>query len=717
MKAKKSDINNTKSKINDLRETIRRHDYRYYVMDQPEISDNEYDKLMSELKQLETAHPELITPDSPTQRVSGELLKEFKPVRHAKPMLSLDNTYSVDEILAWSERVNKTLRNTKFQYVVEPKIDGLSCALTYINGILTTAATRGDGETGEDVTLNVKTIRSVPLKLQSETSKKTAEKDHVVAGLALPSRRASSATTIQNLNISTVFKVPTKIELRGEVYINKHDFVELNTKLSNIDEPTFVNPRNAAAGSLRQKSPKITAQRPLSIQIHSFGVLEDTKLKLDNHTKFLETCRNWGLKIVEHHKLCTTIDKVVEYCTYWQEHRDELPYEIDGMVLKINSFDDQQKLGETMKSPRWAIAYKFPARQGTTVIYDIRFQVGRTGIITPVAKLNPVQVGGVTISNATLHNFDEIKRLDVRTGDTVLVERAGDVIPKIVKVIESKRTEKEKNVKLPTLCPECNGVIIKEKEDEVAYRCINPSCPAQIEQSIIHFAKREAMDIEGLGDVVAKQLVERGIVKNIADIYYLKKPDIRTLELFGEKKADNLISAIEQSKSRTLSRLLFGLGIRHVGEKVASTLAKKFGHIDNIAKATQEELSNIPEIGPVIASSVTNFFNAKHTAILIERLKHAGVKVDEPIIEKKSFDTPFTGKTVVFTGELQHYSRKDAEELVKTLGGNPTSAVSKKTDYVVVGDNPGSKFEKAKQLGIKILSEKDFVDLCKKIDV
>ncbi|MFA5858983.1 MAG: NAD-dependent DNA ligase LigA [Elusimicrobiota bacterium] len=661
-----------------LRKKIRAADHKYYILDQPDISDKEYDALLEELRSQETKYPQFLTLDSPTQRVSGGVSQEFKPVTHAKGMLSLDNTYNIDEIRAWFTRVKNGLpANTNPVFVIEHKIDGLSCALTYESGKLFSAATRGDGVTGEDVTLNLKTVRSVPL---------------VLSGSQTP--------------------VPEgKLELRGEVYINKKEFLGINEQLKNQgDTQLFANPRNAAAGSLRQKNPEVTAQRKLRIQVHSFGNIEDSKCNPASHTEFLRMCTSWGLKVVDDYKICKTVEDIEKQCLYWQEHRDELPYEIDGMVIKIDDFTQRGILGETMKSPRWAVAYKFPAKQGTTVLNDVKFQVGRTGIITPVAKLSPIKVGGVTISNATLHNFDEIKRLGIKIGDKVLIERAGDVIPKVIKTLGngSKNTQK---IVIPSKCPECNGVIVKEKEEEVAYRCINPSCPAQIEARVIHFAKREAMDIEGFGDAVAVQLVRKGTVKTLADIYYLKKQDFLMLDLFAEKKAENIVNAITQSKTQPLSRLLFGLGVRHVGEKVAQVLAERYGNMERLTAALPEELSAIPDIGPVIAGTLCAFFSAPENIVLINKLRTAGLRMDEPKKVVSATETLFTGKTVVFTGELTKFSRTDAEDIIKQLGGKAVSSVSKKTDYVVVGDNPGGKYEKAKLLGVKILTEEEFVKL------
>jgi len=674
MKPASPSLEQIKKEIEKLREEIRYHDYRYYILNEPEISDGEYDKLMQRLKELEAQYPQFVTPDSPTQRVSGGVSTEFKPVRHLKPMLSLDNTYSTEEVLAWDERVRKLLpRNAKIRYVIEPKIDGLSCCLRYEDGVLVLGATRGDGEVGEDVTLNVKTIRSIPLKLLGKPG-----------------------------------EVPRLLEVRGEVYMRKEDFYKLNEELKKKGgEKIFANPRNAASGSLRQKDPRVTAQRKLDFYVHSLGIIEGGE-KVSTHEEFLKYCSKLGLKVVEPVKFVDDIKDVVEYCKEWEAKRDTLSYEIDGMVIKINSFEQQEMAGATLKSPRWAIAYKFPARQATTVVKNIIVQVGRTGVITPVAEFEPTECGGVVISRATLHNFDEIRRLGVKVGDTVVIERAGEVIPKVVKVVKDGGG---KPFKVPTKCPSCGGDIVKEKEEEVAYRCINPSCPAQLINGLIHFAKREAMNIEGLGEAVVEQLVNRGMVKDFADIYFLKKEDLLQLELFADKKAENLLKSIENSKSVPLSKLLYGLGIRHVGEKASLVIAKKFKTMDRLMDATREELLTIDEVGPVMAESIVQFFKQEGTKKLIEKLKKAGVNMKEELVEAKPEEQILAGKIVVFTGELESYTRSEAEELVYKLGGIPASSVSKKTSFVVVGKNPGSKYEKAKELGVRILTEEEFLKL------
>jgi DNA ligase (NAD+) len=529
--------------------------------------------------------------------------------------------------------------------------------------------------------LNVKTIKSVPLVLESKN-----------------------------------VEVPKFLEVRGEVIMFKKDFEKLNKELQAKGETTFANPRNAASGSLRQKDPKITAQRPLRFYVHSYGKIEGGP-KIEKDDEFLEYCKKFSLPVIQHYKVLKTIDEVVKYCLEWQQKRDSLEYDIDGMVIKVNQLKYREKIGSTLKSPRWAIAYKFPARQATTIIKNVVMQVGRTGIITPVAELEPVECGGVIISRATLHNFDEIKRLGVKIGDTVLVERAGEVIPKIVKVIESKRTGKEKEIEVPKKCPVCGSNVVKE-EGEVAYRCPNSSCPAQVINSIIHFAKREAMDIEGLGESVAELLVERKLVKKLSDIYFLTKPQLLTLPLFKEKKATNLLTAIENSKKRPLSRLLYGLGIRHVGEKAAYVLAQRFKTMDRLMKASIAELQSIPEVGPVMARSIKEFFENKFTKEIIEDFKKAGVNMVETTSEEeKKFKQIFANMTVVFTGELDSMTRSKAEELVRQLGGNPSSSVSRSTSLVVVGRNPGSKYQKAKEYGVKMIDEQEFLKMLKEAGV
>jgi DNA ligase (NAD+) len=554
--------------------------------------------------------------------------------------------------------------------VVELKIDGVSANITYSKGKLLVAATRGDGETGEDITANIKTIRAIPLVLLTK-------------------------------------KIPEFIEIRGEVYMDKTDFNLLNKEKEKAGEVLFANPRNAASGSLKLLDTNIVAKRRLNFFAHSLG--EHKALEVSTQWDFLNMLKDWGVRVNPHSKLCKTLDEVIGYCRAWQDKRSKISYDIDGMVIKINSLSQQAKLGFTLKSPRWSVAYKFPAQQATTTLKDITLQVGRTGVITPVAELKPVECAGVVISRATLHNFDEIGRLGVKIGDRVVLERAGEVIPKIVKVVESVRTGKERAFKVPKACPACGDKITKEKEEEVAYRCINLSCPAQIERSLVHFASRTAMDIEGLGESAVAQLVSKGLVKDFADIYSLKKEDLLKLELFKDKKAENLLSAIEKSKRQSLSRLIYGLGIRHVGEKAAYVLAHRFRSIGSLLEARLEDLDAIYEVGRVMAEAIVDFFKQDSTNRLIKRLKDAGLNMAESAASVKK--SVLTGKTIVFTGELKEFSRTQAEALTREFGGNVSSSVSKNTDFVVAGVNPGSKYDKARKLGIKIIDEKQFREM------
>ncbi|MDP3142409.1 MAG: NAD-dependent DNA ligase LigA, partial [Candidatus Omnitrophota bacterium] len=601
-----------KIKIEKLREVIRYHDYRYYILSQPEISDKEYDYLMRQLVALEKQFPELRASDSPTQRVGGEVQERFKAVAHRVRMLSLDNTYSFKELKDWDKRAQKGLGAAKAQYVVELKIDGVSAALIYENGLFKSGATRGDGAIGEDITENLKTIRAIPLKLFG--------KGH-----------------------------PGFLDVRGEIYMETAELLTINKEREKEGEDLFVNPRNAASGSLKLLDPALTAKRRLNCFIHSFGVMEGDN-KFTTHWDFLSQAKAWGLRVNPNSRLCQNWDGVIEYCQKWQGKLRELPYQIDGIVIKVNSLAQQQRLGFTSKSPRWAVAYKFPAQQATTRLQDIQVQVGRTGVLTPVAILKPVECAGVTITHSTLHNFDEIKRLDIRIGDRVILERAGEVIPHIIKVVTSVRTGNEKIFKIPQKCPECDGKITKEKEEDVAYRCINPLCPKQFERGLLHFSSRAAMDIEGLGESVIQQLIKEKMVGDFADILLLKKEDLLKLELFADKKAANLIQAIAKSKEQPLFRLLFGLGIRHIGEKAAFVLADRFHSLDNLIQAKKEDFDSIPEIGEVMAESIFQFFKQAEIKKLMVKLKEAGLNLIEPQRDIKN--SRLSSKTFVFTGEL-----------------------------------------------------------------
>ena len=650
-----------------LRAEILGHDRRYYLLDAPTVSDAEYDRLMARLKELEAAHPELASLDSPTRRVSGGVGSDFKPVRHAVPMLSLDNAYEESAIRAWDERVRKNLPPGEApSYLVEPKIDGLSCALTYEDGALVRAATRGDGETGEDVTANARTIRAIPLRL--------------AAG------------------------APKRLELRGEVYMPFAVFAAVNEGEKRAGREPFVNPRNCAAGSLRQKDPAITAARGLRFTAHSYGVWEGGEPS--SHSEFLKRCEELGIRASSYRR-CATIDEVVSYYSEFRESlMPKLAYAVDGLVVKVDSFVQQKRLGFTARSPRWGMAFKYPAQQATSKLVGVEYSVGRTGVITPVAKVEPVFCAGVTISSVTLHNFEEIERLGLKIGDRVLIERAGEVIPKVVKVVQKGR--KRGAVAPPAKCPSCGEPVARE-EGLVAWRCDNPSCPAQLRRTLEHFASRPAMDIVGMGDAAVDQLAARGLVRDVADVYALKKEQLLELELFADKKADNLLAQIESSKERRLDRVINALGIRHVGEKTAEILAERLD-IDALLAASAADFSAVPDVGPIVARSLHEFFSSREGSGLIARLRRAGVKMPKP--ERKiTAGAPFAGMTFVFTGELTGFTREEAEEKVKSLGGKASGSVSAKTAYLVAGEAAGSKLKKAQSLGVKILTETQFREL------
>ena len=659
-----------RGEIEALRAEIRLHERLYYVSDSPEISDGQFDELMGRLKALEAAHPEFDSDDSPTRRVGGERSNTFAPVPHRITMLSLDNCYSPEEFLEWYARVKKGLKDEPFEMVVETKIDGLSCSIEYEKGRLVRASTRGDGETGEDVTLNVRAIRSVPIKL----------------GLSNP---------------------PAVYEARGEVYMDKKDFELLREAALSAGEEPFVNPRNAAAGSLRQKDPKVTLKRRLKFISHSYGYLEGMA-EPDSHWEYLNICRGLGFNIstLGGHP-CRSAEEVLEFYRKFESERFNLPFEIDGLVIKVDSLRQRRLLGNTAKSPRWAIAFKYPAQQATTTLNKVSFSIGRTGVITPVAELEPVKCAGVTISSATLHNFDEIARLGLKTGDRVVIERAGEVIPKVVKAVTAARTGAETDIVPPAACPSCGSEVFRD-EEEVALRCVNPSCPAQFERALLHFASRDAMDIEGLGVSSGAQLLAKGLIKTFPDVYRLKKEGLLGLDLFKDKKADNLLSEINKSKEQPLSRLIFALGIRHIGEKNARVLAGHFLTMDAFMAAGEAELAKIPDIGPVIAEAVAEFFKSDTTRAMIGELKALGLRMDEPA---RSGGGPLEGRTFVFTGELSSLTRGEAQALVRELGGKETSSVSAKTSYVVAGSEPGSKYARALKLGVTVLSEGDFLKL------
>jgi len=658
-----------KRRVEELRELIHYHDYKYYVENNPEISDYEYDQLMRELKELEERYPSLRSPTSPTQRVGGEPVEGFPTVEHRIPMLSLDNTYSEEEIREFEARLHRELPGEKFEYVVELKIDGVSIALIYEEGVFARGATRGDGRRGDEVTSNLRTVRAIPLKLRK--------------------------------------KVPGTVEVRGEVYMTLSGFREVNKEREEAGESLFANPRNAAAGSLKLLDPKITSRRPLDSFI--YNLTESISVRIPStHFESLQLLKEWGFKVNPHIKLCKDIQEVIDWCNVWLKKKDSLDYEVDGMVIKVNSISQQMRLGFTSKSPRWAIAYKFPAKQATTKIRDIIVQVGRTGALTPVAILEPTPLAGSTISRATLHNEDEIRRKDIRIGDTVILEKGGDVIPEVVKVVEGKRTGKERKFFIPRRCPVCGAEVVR-LEDEAVARCIGSSCPAQLKERIAHYARRTAMDIEGLGDKLINQLVDKGLVHDIADLYKLDLTTLSSLERMGKKSAQNLLSRIERSKSQSLDRLIFALGIRYVGARGARILSEHFSSMDELAEATQEELEAISEIGPRTAQSIVLFFKEEKNRKLLEKLRKLGVQMGK--VEEKKEGGPLAGNKFVFTGSLERYSRDEAKELVERLGARVVSSVSKKVDYVVVGEDPGSKYEKAKTLGVKTLNEEEFREL------
>jgi DNA ligase (NAD+) len=656
-----------------LRTSIRRHDHLYYVLAEPEITDAEYDRLLRELKQLEERFPVLVTPDSPTQRVGGEPLETFATVRHRVPMLSLGNAYSAEELEAFDERVRKGLEDEAYEYVVELKVDGVAVSLRYEKGRFVQGSTRGDGVRGDDISANLRTVRSIPLSFIAKD----------------PSLRT--------------------LEARGEIYLPRKGFDRLNEEREREGEPLFANPRNAAAGSLKLLDPSLVANRPLDIFI--YGVAESPGGRYRTHYETLMALKQAGLRVNPHVRRCRTLEEAVRYCNEWEAKRDSLDYDIDGIVLKVNRFDQQLKLGQTAKEPRWAVAYKFPAREAVTTLNNIVLRVGRTGAVTPTAELEPVNLSGTTVSRATLHNADEIQRKDIRIGDTVVIEKGGEIIPKVVRVVTEKRTGKEKPFRMPEACPTCGGKLRRD-EEEVAWRCENVACPAQLKRTLEHFAGRGAMDIEGLGTVMVESLVDQGLVKDYGDLYSLKMKDLLALERMGEKSASNLLAGIEASKERPYERVLFALGIRHVGLTAARLLAERFPSLDELSRATPEEIDEIPGVGTTIAQSLADFLSRKSNLAVIAKLREAGVRMKA---EKEGAGKPkkLAGKTFVLTGILQRYSREDASEKIIALGGRTSDSVSRKTDYLVVGADPGSKLKKAKTLGVKILSEEEFEVLIK----
>ena len=661
-------------KIEALREKIRYHEHLYYVLDNPEISDTEFDKLMQQLQQLEAEHPTLIAPDSPTQRVGGKPREGFVKVRHSSPMLSLDNTYNEEELRAWERRVHELTGRKDVDYVCELKLDGMSLSLGYDDGQLARGITRGDGTVGEDVTLNVRTVRSVPLSIPKEKLKKAG--------------------------------IPVDFEVRGELLMPLAAFKKMNEERETKGLSLFANPRNATAGTVRQLESKVTAQRRLDY--FAYGLLQNGRTYFDRHSKTLDALEAAELKVNPNRKLVHSMEQVWDFIGQWEGKRDSLPYEIDGIVVKVDRVALQDELGVTGKAPRWAIAYKYAARAGITKLEDIRVQVGRTGKLTPVAELAPVSIGGTTVRNATLHNMDEIERLGVKIGDWVQVERGGDVIPKVAKVIaDQEHPRGHKTFHMPELCPVCGTKVVRT-EGEVDYRCVNANCPAKLRETILHFASRGVMNIDGMGEALVNQLTERGLVKDVADIYKLTKKELLSLERFADKSAQNILDEIENSKKLPLERVIYGLGMRFVGERTAQFLAEHFGSMEALERASQEELQDVNEVGPRIADSIVEFFNLPANRKLVERLRAAGLTLSG---QKKERGTKLAGKTFVLTGTLAKYTRDEAKKMIEDAGGKVTGSVSKKTDYVVAGTDAGSKLDKANQLGVKVIDEREMEKL------
>jgi DNA ligase (NAD+) len=663
---------NVEKEIEKLRDGIRYHEHRYYVLSDPEISDYEFDQRMRRLQDLEREHPELVTPDSPTQRVGGQPAAEFPKVRHSVQMLSLDNTYSVEELEDFDRRVRELSGRMKVEYVGELKLDGLSMALTYDDGILTRGVTRGDGTEGEEVTGNVKTIRSVPLRIAPQKLE--------------------------------VIGRPKRFEVRGEVIMARRAFEQVNAQREAAGEPKFANPRNAAAGSMRQLDPRIVAERQLDMYLYQ--LLVDGGAALPEQWKALDALVRMGFKVNPHRRLCRSFRELLAYIQEWESKRDSLEYEIDGIVVKVNDARLWAELGTTAKSPRWAVAYKYPARQATTQVVNIRAQVGRTGTLTPVADLEPVDVGGVTVSHATLHNLDEIERLGVKIGDTVLIQRAGEVIPQVVKVV--KRASDGREFGIPKKCPVCGGDVYRA-EGEVAYRCVNAACPARLKETLLYFAGRRAMNIDGLGDKLVDQLVDKGLVRDVADLYSLTHEQLANLERMADKSASNLLAEIENSKKVELARVIFALGIRFVGERTGQFLAEHFGSLDKLAQAAEEELYEVEEVGPRVAESILHFFREPQNRKVLEKLRQAGLQFAQK--KARQAEGKLAGKQFVLTGTLPNYSRDQAARLIEEAGGRVISSVSKKTDYVVVGADPGSKLDKARALGVKTIDEVGLLEL------
>jgi DNA ligase (NAD+) len=666
-----------RQQVDKLREEIRRHEHLYYVLDQPEITDAEYDALVNRLKKLEAESPELITPDSPTQRVGGKPREGFVEVRHSVPLQSLDNAYSEEELREFDRRVRGGVGRESVDYVAELKLDGMSMAVIYKDRLLRTAVTRGDGTVGEDVTQNARTIRSLPL--------------------SLPAAALAKA------------KLSEDLEVRGEVLLHRKAFERLNRDRERAGLSQFANPRNAAAGSIRMLEPSVVSERRLDYSCYALFV--NRRVPVESQEEILTALAKLGFKVNPNWKHCKNLKEALDYCAHWESKRDTLPYEIDGVVIKVNSIALQQELGSTAKAPRWAIAYKYAARQATTTVNDIIVQVGRTGALTPVAVLEPVALGGVTVSRSTLHNEDEIRRLGLEIGDTVIVERGGDVIPKVVRVDTAARAKHRRALRpfqMPAHCPVCGGHVVRE-EGEVAWRCINTNCPAKLKESILHFAARKAMNIDGLGEVLVDQLVDGKLVTDLADIYQLTEEQLVALERMGTKSARNLLDEIRGSKQNGLDRLIFALGIRFVGERTATLLADHFGTLDKLAGASPEELEAVFEVGPKVAESIHAFFDEPRNQKLIERLRKEGLRLEQE--RKTPRQTTLAGKVFVLTGTLQQMTRDEAKQQIEQVGGRVTGSVSKKTDYVVAGADPGSKLDKARALGVAVIDEKELLAL------
>ena len=680
-------LSQAKVRHSELVEEIRRHDHAYYVLAQPTVSDQEYDRLYHELIHLEAQFPQLITPESPTQRVGGQPLKEFKPVRHLKPMTSLDNTYSREELCEFVSRVQRLLPKEKLDWIVEPKIDGVAINLRYEQGVLTCGATRGDGTIGDDITANLRTIRSVPATLRADSA-----------------HRGS---------------VPSLVEVRGEVYLTKLGFQKLNAERKTAGEETFANPRNAAAGSLKQLDPRIVAKRPLDIVLYGLGQFEGLNQPPQTQAEMLSCLKAFGFKTPEKTWHCHSADELIAAIEELDRLRGKFPYETDGAVIKLNSFAQREKAGFTSKAPRWAIAYKYAAEQAETLLKDITVQVGRTGALTPVAELEPVFLAGSTISRATLHNEDYIKQKDIRIGDTVTIEKAGEVIPAVVDTVLTRRTGKEIPFRFPQKCPECASKVSRtagaaEGDQGVVWRCVNPDCPAQIRGRIEHWCARGAMDIEGGGEVLVRQLVGTGLVGNVADLYSLKLEEVASLERMATKSAQNFLEGVAVSKSRDMWRVLYGLGILHVGSGVAKALGKCFATLEDVFASSRDQLTDCEDVGSVIADSVVQWYGDDRNRKLVERLRKAGVNFHSELFLPRAQAGPLAGKTFVLTGTLPSLKREDASSKIEALGGKVTGSVSKRTDYLVAGEEAGSKLDKAQKLGVRIITEAELLALLKK---